>query len=76
MALPTNIRLGWKGLSGTNTLRYYKNSLNTDVKSFTKLGQVTEHSIHKECTICEMSVEEMSIDKMTVYGMIVGKMTK
>ncbi len=23
-ALPTNIRLGWKGLPGTNTLTYYK----------------------------------------------------
>ncbi len=24
-ALPTNIRLGWKGLPGTNTLAYYGN---------------------------------------------------
>ena len=23
--IPTNIRLGWKGLSGTNTLAYYGN---------------------------------------------------
>jgi len=26
LALPTNIRLGWKGLPGTNTLAYYQNS--------------------------------------------------
>jgi hypothetical protein len=26
LALPTNIRLGWKGLPGTNTLSYYENS--------------------------------------------------
>jgi hypothetical protein len=25
LALPANIRLGWKGLSGTNTLAYYQN---------------------------------------------------
>jgi hypothetical protein len=24
--IPTNIRLGWKGLPGTNTLAYYENS--------------------------------------------------
>jgi hypothetical protein len=26
LALPTNIRLGWKGLPGTNTLAFYQNS--------------------------------------------------
>jgi hypothetical protein len=26
LALPTNIRLGWKGLSGTNTLTYWVHS--------------------------------------------------
>jgi hypothetical protein len=25
LALPTNIRLGWKGLPGTSTLAYYEN---------------------------------------------------
>ncbi len=25
LVLPTNIRLGWKGLPGINTLAYYKN---------------------------------------------------
>ena len=38
VALPTNIRQGWKGLLGTNTLAYYENSLNTSVKSFITLG--------------------------------------
>jgi hypothetical protein len=33
-ALPTNIKLGWEGLPGTNTLVYYKNLLITAVKSF------------------------------------------
>jgi len=27
LALPTNIRLGWKGLPGTNALTYYEKSL-------------------------------------------------
>jgi hypothetical protein len=26
MALPSNIRIGWKDLPGTNTLAYYKHS--------------------------------------------------
>jgi hypothetical protein len=36
--LPAIIRLGWKGLPGTNTLAYYENSLITDRKSFITLG--------------------------------------
>jgi hypothetical protein len=28
LALPANIRLGWKGLPGTNALFYYKNFVN------------------------------------------------
>jgi hypothetical protein len=38
LALPTNIRLGWKGLPGTNTLAYYEYSYITDVKVFIILG--------------------------------------
>ncbi len=33
-ALPANIRLGWKGLPGTNALAYYEKSSLTAVKSF------------------------------------------
>ncbi len=37
--LPTNIRLGWKGLPGTYTLAYHKKSqLTTAVKSFITLA--------------------------------------
>jgi hypothetical protein len=32
LALSTNIRLGWKGVPGTNTLAYYENQLITDKK--------------------------------------------
>jgi hypothetical protein len=32
--LPANIRLGWKGLPGTNTLAYYENSQIISVISF------------------------------------------
>jgi hypothetical protein len=35
--LPAIIRLGWKGLPGTNTLAYYENLLITDRKSFITL---------------------------------------
>ena len=34
LASPINIRLGWKGLSETNTLAYYKYPYITAVKSF------------------------------------------
>jgi hypothetical protein len=38
--LPTNIRLGCKGLPGTNTLAYYKNPYIPTVESFTGLAPV------------------------------------
>ncbi len=34
LALPTNIRLGWRGLPWTNALACYERSLITAVKSF------------------------------------------
>ncbi len=36
--LPTNIRLGWKCLQGTNTLAYCQNSLNCGRKKFNNIG--------------------------------------
>jgi hypothetical protein len=36
--LPANIRLGWKGLPGTNTLAYNKNLYITAIKSFIVQG--------------------------------------
>jgi hypothetical protein len=38
LALPMSIRLGWKGLLGTDTLAYYENSQITDMKSFITLA--------------------------------------
>jgi hypothetical protein len=35
--LPANIKLGCKGIAGSNNLVYHKNSYITDVKSFTTL---------------------------------------
>jgi hypothetical protein len=37
VAFPTDFGQGWKGLPGTYTLAYYKNSLITALKSFIKL---------------------------------------
>jgi hypothetical protein len=34
LALSANIRIGWKGLRGTNTLAYYEKSKIAAVKSF------------------------------------------
>jgi hypothetical protein len=38
LALPANIRLGWKGLPGKNALAYYEKSQLTVVKSFITLA--------------------------------------
>ncbi len=40
LVLPTNIRLGRKGLSGTNTLAYDRNSKFTGVKSIVKCSRI------------------------------------
>jgi hypothetical protein len=37
-AFPANIRLGWKGLPGTNALAYYESLKITAVKSFLGLS--------------------------------------
>ena len=37
LAFPSDIRLGWKGLPGTNSLAYYERSYLTAVKSFITL---------------------------------------
>ncbi len=46
MALPTNVRLVWKGLSGTNTLAYYGTR-----KLWTKMfyNKVTNFTSKLEC---------------------------
>ncbi len=38
LALPANIRLGWKGLPGINALAYYEKSSLTAVKFFITLA--------------------------------------
>ncbi len=38
LPLPTNIRLSWKALPGTNALAYYEKSKLTSVKSFITLA--------------------------------------
>ncbi len=42
MALPTNMRLGWKDLPRTNTLAYYENPYITVVKRFIGLAPVAD----------------------------------
>jgi hypothetical protein len=49
VALPANIRLGWKGLLGTNTQAYYENPYITAVKSF--IGLVPERSNQRGITV-------------------------
>jgi len=44
-ALPTNIRLGWKGFPGKNTLARYKNKPITAVKSFVTFGSENQHNV-------------------------------
>jgi hypothetical protein len=46
LALPTNIRLGWKGFPQSNTLAYYENPLITSVKSFIRLAPEQSRFLH------------------------------
>jgi hypothetical protein len=46
VALLPNIRLGWKGLPGTNTLAYYENLLIMAVKSFRLAPGVVFTKLH------------------------------
>ncbi len=48
LALPTNIRLSWKGLQGTNTLAFYKTSQLTAVRSFITLAPDMQQVIFKK----------------------------
>jgi hypothetical protein len=49
LALPTNMRLAWESLPGTNTLAYY-NFFTTAVKSFITLGPYLCSGIkHRGC---------------------------
>jgi hypothetical protein len=50
LALPSNIRLGWKGLLGANTLTYYNNPKIAAVKSF--IVQAPEELIQKFMNEC------------------------
>ncbi len=48
LALPTNIRLGWKGLPGKNALAYYEKSKLTAIKSFIILATGSSGEMLKE----------------------------
>jgi len=48
LALPTSIRLDWKGLPGTNTLAYYENSSITAVKRFITLAPAGQQWFKRE----------------------------
>ncbi len=50
LALPANIRIGWKGLPGTNTLANYKHSKITIVKSFITLGSFVKVAVEGRFT--------------------------
>ncbi len=44
-ALPINIRLGWKGLQGTNTVAFYKYLLFTEEKVSLHWAQVFQNGM-------------------------------
>jgi hypothetical protein len=62
IALPTNNRLGWKGLPGANTLADYKNSWLMAVKSFMTLAVL-------------MSVLSMRLQRSTYYDISYERIT-
>ncbi len=82
LGLPTNIRLGWKGLKGKNTLAYCEHSKFTNLKSFMTFGS---GSINCLCSkpgsnylTIEMLVSKnnaMTLSIMTLSIMILNIMT-
>ncbi len=86
LALPTNNRLVWKGLPGTNTLAYYENLQLTAVKCFktfalaaynslknvsVKIQYVNQTSVGKRL-LGQMSVGQESVEQIDVVKMSVG----
>jgi hypothetical protein len=59
------IRLGWKGLLGTNTLAYYENSQIMDRKSFITLGPVVE--------VLKLFYSSMTFQKYKLERFVIGK---
>ncbi len=51
-ALLENIRLGWKGLPGTNTLAYHKSLYNMDVKRTLYPGRLRTYPTATELLVC------------------------
>jgi hypothetical protein len=54
LSSPTNVKLGWKSLPGTNTLAYYKNPYITDKESFITLGPgyIRLRKLKKDKKVC------------------------
>jgi hypothetical protein len=64
---PKNIRLGWKDLSGTNTLAYHENSQIRTVKRFYNIGPWAEHKksfIAADLYIVTAAVTDIFVKKL------------
>jgi hypothetical protein len=67
LALPTNIRLGWKGLPETNALAYYEKAQLTAVKSFITLAPCPSIAAsHKISQFTLMAATTLSITTITI----------
>ncbi len=76
--LTPNIRLGWRGLPGTNTLTFYKNPYFMAVKSF--IVQAPEHTFLEFSNNTEGTTEKVykfhapvSMDKLKLTGLNLGR---
>jgi hypothetical protein len=52
LTLPTNVGVGWKQLTVTNTLAYYNNELITVVKSFIVQAYDQFYKMFLQCNPC------------------------
>jgi hypothetical protein len=66
LALPTNTRLGWKGLPGTNTLAYYENPYITAAISFMKQALPVE-------IFCDSQIESFMPRRLDANGWSLGQ---
>jgi hypothetical protein len=76
LTLPAIIRLGWKGLLGTNTLAYYESSKITDRKSFIALGPGNINSSGVECSKFLADIRKFEIFHLTKASLKVHNTVK
>jgi hypothetical protein len=66
LALPTNIRLGWKSLPGANTLAFHENS-QLSRKKFYNIGYRVKFKILRDVLVEAWQVDEIECSDICTF---------